>query len=572
MMMIRTLSDMKQANQRWHDLRRWVSISCFDFIQLRRDRCHSLFLTALGTVLLTAPVQAQDHPAFRVTVNSPQDGAIQADQQLTLREAILLVNGTLAWNDLSPMEQAQVERQDTEARSRIEFDLPAEQTTIQLMETLPVLARSGLVVDGTTQSGYGAEISALGIPAPVVAIAPAVGVEIPRGLTLVADDITIRGLSLSGFTATPNQVVGTLPADIFLGHPPVLSASASGAPMADFSASENDRPPQNILIENNWIGMSTPVVAEGMDSNSIDSAQTVSPTPRSAFGISVFNAVNARIQNNWIANHDGSGIITAVRADGLQIRENWITDNGLAGMPDAIRLEGSVAGTQIVANHIQENAGSGVYLFKTEGAIAIRNNDIQSNGQRLRRAAIYLMGNGHQVTGNSIRRQPGTGVVVAAYPLSTQNQILDNEFADLDGLSIDLVAQSNVGVTDYQRGDGLNPRRNSPNRRLDTGNAAINAPQFLSPEFFMLNGTVTIDGVADEGSTVQLYRVLSSETHGPLSEVLGIAHSDEAGRFSFASTALQPGDQVSAIATDPRYGTSEPARNVVVRSLTGVQP
>lgn len=501
-------------------------------------------------------------PSLRVIVNSDRDQPIQPDEVLTLREAVALVNGTLSLDQLSPTEAAQVTAL-AESTSRIEFDLPADQTTIYLTELLPPLASPGLVVDGTTQPGYGdpgSTATGVTIPTPVVAIAPASGSEILRGLTVVADQITIRGLSLYGFTSRHRSTASTPPADIFISHPLLITDDHHFS--EQFPLHQSDTPPQDVVIENNWLG----VQPDGTP-----------PSTRSAFGVYVFNGVGTVIQQNWITNHDGSGIITSVRADDLQVVDNVITNNGFAGMPDAIRLEGAIQNTQIRSNQISGNAGSGVFLFRPEGSVQIQDNQIDGNGRRLRRAAIYLMGSDHQVINNQISDQFGAGVGVTAYSqgnfagrdVSRRNRIQGNQFANLEGLSIDLITRLNLRVENFQDGDGVNPPRDSGNRRQDTGNAAINAPQFLSREFFILNGQVTLDGIADAGSEVEVYRVQpGDENYAPLSELLGTVSTDEAGRFSLTLTNLQPGERVSAIATDPRYGTSEPAINAVIQPLS----
>jgi parallel beta-helix repeat protein len=501
-------------------------------------------------------------PSLRVVVNSDRDQPIQPDEALTLREAIALVNGTLSLDQLSPIEAAQVTAL-SESTSRIEFNLPASQTTIHLTELLPPLTNPGLVVDGTTQPGYGNPESTatdVAIPAPVVAIAPASGTEILRGLTIVANEITIRGLSLYGFTSRHRSTASTPPADIFISHP--LLVADTNQHFEQFPLRQSETPPQGVVIESNWLGVQPDGTA---------------PMLRSAFGVYAFNNVETTIQQNWITNHDGSGIITSVRADRLQVLDNVITNNGFAGMPDAIRLEGSIQNTQIRSNQISGNAGSGVFLFRPEGTVQIQDNQIDGNGRRLRRAAVYLMGSDHQVINNQISNQFGAGVAVTAYSqgnlagreVSRRNRIQGNRFANLMGLSIDLITRLNLRVENFQDGDGANPPRDSGNRRQDTGNAAINAPRFLSREFFILDGQVTLDGTADAGSEVEIYRVQpGTENHAPLSEPLTTVQTDDAGHFSLTLTNLQPGERVSAIATDPRYGTSEPAPDAVIRSLT----
>ncbi len=514
----------------------------------------------------TLPTTAQAAPrGSRMVVNSNQDGPIQADQGLTLREAIALANGTLTLEQLSEAEKAQVSSLPTGAlTSQIGFQLPAGQTQIQLTQALPDLEKP-VDIDGTTQPGYLAdqplieEIAAVRVP--VVEITPAPGQEILRGLTIVSSDVTIRGLSLHGFTSRHLDTASTPPADIFIAHrlpPPDISQQRTPATNAPFY--DRDIPPTNIRLENNWLG--------------IRPDQTLPETP-SAFGVSVFNATNVTITHNWIANHDGSGIITSVNANDLKVIENVIVSNGLAGMPDGIRLEGKIKRSQIAGNVICGNDGSGVYLFKPEGSTQIKDNRIIFNGRRYRRAAVYLMGNDHQVLSNQITNQAGPGVVVAAYPASSRNVIQNNHFATLEGLSIDLVTQGNVGVQDYQKGDGLNPQRNSGNRRKDTGNGSINAPHFSARSFPLEENKVFIAGIADPGSQVQIYKVKeNSADAGPLNEALfTTAVVGQDGKFSSTiENGFQLGDHISAIATDPKYGTSEPAVNAIVGAPVAAAP
>lgn len=519
------------------------------------ERLLALLLLTLVGWLPTAPLLAQGTtPArLRIVVNSDQD-SVQADSALTLREAIELVNGTLSVDRLSEAEKSQVSIA-TGATSEIAFQLPSGQTVIRVSQLLPDIT-APVLIDGTTQTGYAANtraIAELPLVAPIVELTATQGAFVSRGLSIVSDNVTIRGLSIYGFTDDHDDTERTPPADIFIAHrlpPPDISKQKVPANFAPFYS--DDIPPKNILIENNWLG--------------IRPDQSVPPTT-SAFGVSVFNSIGTIIRRNWIANHDGSAVITSVRADNLVVTENAIVGNGIAGMPDAIRLEGTIDHAQITGNLICGNDGAGVYLFKPQGAAQIRDNQITYNGRRYRRAAIYLMGNDHQVTGNTIAHQAGPGVVVASFPRSSRNVIESNRFSTLEGLSIDLVTQDNVSVHDYQRGDGINPKRNSPNRRKDTGNAAINAPEFAAREFVLSGALAQLTGKADPGSQVQIYRVEEGNSlYGPLGEALGPTSVDAQGHFTVLAGNFKPGDQVSAIATDPKYGTSEPALNALIRT------
>ncbi len=526
-------------------------------------------------------------PAVRVVVNSNAD-AVTADGELTLREAIEVVNGTLTPQQLSSAEQAQV-TPGSSSGSTIEFNLPGGATTIELQTVLPDLAAPGLTIDGSTQPGYDPNTSAtaeIAIPVPLVTIKPATGQEVFRGLTVVADNITIRGLNLYGFNAEPiKQQLGsaliydgkaepatltTPPGDIVIAHrnpPPDISQQKP--PASNFPFRERDEPPKNVVIENNWLGITQD---ERMPDNI------------SAFGVYAFNSQGATIRKNRISYHAGSAIITSVRAENTQVVQNIILGNGIDGMPDALRFEGIVDNSQILGNLICANDGAGVYLFKPQGKVLVQNNKITYNGRRLRRAAVFVMGSDHQVIGNEIDNQAGPGVVVTAFPQNDigkkgpaiRNEIRNNKFAALEGLSIDLNSQRNLGVIDFQRGDGPNPKRNSGNRRKDTGNGAIDAPQFTEKNFVPSGSSAIVTGKADRGSEVTFYRLgdyqrgkeaIYQPGFGALTEPLTIVTTGEDGKFTAQLENVQEGDVISAIATDPKYGTSEPA----IATMIGVE-
>lgn len=599
-------------------------------------------LLCVSCLVLSDGARAATVP-LRVVVNSNQDGSVQADEGLTLREAIEVVNGTLPLEQLSEVERSQISPLQSSSSSRIEFNLPPTSTTIRLTEMLPPLSVP-VVVDGTTQPGYSSGVGGRGaeekllisssspissapgslcasaqlplgssavvppIPRPVLAIRPAPGREVLRGFSVAADNVTIRGLSVYGFTSRHRATATTPPADIFISHRfPPPDTSRQQPPAGSFAYRRRDIPPKDVVIENNWLGIPpvgeysedgrrlrvfarerppeiAPETPEPPETPITDSffrplvsffgryltAEPAKLPTTSAFGVYVFNSLGTTIRGNIIANHDASGIITAVRADNLLIEGNILECNGFAGMPDAIRLEGVISNTQIVRNIIRDNAGSGIYLFKPQGSAQIRDNAIAYNGRRYRRAAIYLMGEDHKVTNNRISDQPGPGVVVAAFPNSDRNLIRGNQFSRLRGLSIDLVTQQQTDVHAYQIGDGPNPRMESHQRRRKTGNFGIEAPRFVSREFFNTasDGSVTLAGRATPGAVVEIYRVSEDrDTRGPLSMVLAATEADAEGLFSIRMANLQAGERVSAIAIHPRYGTSEPAINAVIRSI-----
>jgi outer membrane protein OmpA-like peptidoglycan-associated protein len=390
-----------------------------------------------------------------------------------------------------------------------------------------------------------------------VSITAAPGKNIFRGLTIAGDRITVKGLSIYGFSQ-PNFPTDTTP-----GGDIVVSSRLPNLDNND----QAPKPPLNVKIIDNWLGLPPD--------------ESLPETP-SSFGVWLFDGQNTIIQHNRIYNHGGSAILTSVDAQGMQIQENIIVGNGLTGMPHAIYLEGLLDRGAITDNLLCGNDGSGVYLFKSEGSIKINHNQIKFNGRRVPSAAVYLMGNDHLVTDNQISWQTGTGVTIAAYPQSDRNLLENNQFSNLEGLSIDLNTRDHTNNPFFNLGDGANPPRDSGNRKRDTANRGINAPQFLSEDFYIINGKVNIDGVAEPGDKVTLYQIESgiarpiaeqsplasqSKHYGPLSYPLESAIADSQGKFSFTLPHPQPGTILSAIASNPDYGTSEPALNAVIKSF-----
>lgn len=461
-------------------------------------------------MILLFATKSLAQPPLAIRVNSNED-AIAPDGKLTLREAIKLSNGTLTLSDLTAAELAQT---DPNQSWRIAFQLPRDQQTIFLQRPLSPLEQPGLTLAGKAT------------------LTPAPETTIPQGLILSGDEIRVQGLKLYGFRGETDRQRGFPAANLLI------------AP----SKTNDNPPPQGIVIEENQLGSSQ--------------------TP-SAFGIAVFAGRDVVIRNNHIQHHQGSGVLTMVNSVNLKIANNAIAHNGKAGMADGIRLAGKIDGTTIVNNQIANNGGSGIYLFKPEGATVIENNQIVNNSQRRAQAAIFLMGSDHQVLNNKIENPRGAGVVVAAYPTSIRNIILDNRFENLDGLSIDLITRRETTVRAYDNGDGKNPPPNSLNRNRDTANRAIASPEFLAPKFYLFQETVPMEGTAMPHAQITLYRVGESSANSPppLLEPLAKTQADAEGRFGFELTERVRGAKLSAIATHPEYGTSEPADEILIQEI-----
>lgn len=526
-----------------------------------------LSLLLLGSYSIL-PARANSVEPLRVVVNSNQD-TMARDNGMTLREAIALINGNLKLTDLTETERRQVSRPVTSNEqyqnlpvSRIEFQLPTDQTTIRLQQPLPAIVKSGVMIDGYNSSNVANSILGFNITAttdesetenPTIALTTENGKEVARGLTISANGVTVKNLSIAGFTSRHLSTATEPPADIFI--------TAVQNQDVRQETLETELAPKDITIVNNWLGR----LPEGK------------PEMRSAFGVSIFNGNAVTVKGNTIADHDGSGIITSIQARDFRIHNNLIEKNGLAGMPDALRIEGDIVGGEIFQNVIQENAGSGLYLFNPKGAIKVYQNQILNNSQRYIRAAIFVTGQQHQIFDNQISQQSGAGVVVAAYPASYGNKILNNQFTDIKGLPIDLVSQINTNPSDYQNGDGINRITDSRERGEKTGNGGINAPTLISNEFFLspIDRTVELSGTTFPNADVEIYKIPNNSnlTDQTLNSAMRIAtvRSDAQNKFSIILKDLQPGDRLATTVTTENFGTSEMSRPVAIRELAGIQ-
>ena len=528
----------------------------------------SLSLLLSGSLAAMPTIAAPLEP-LRVVVNSNQD-TVARDNVITLREAIALINGDLKLTDLTEAERRQVSRPVTSNEqykngpvSRIEFQLAPDQTTIRLQQPLPAIVKSGVVIDGRNTGNVANSIPGFNVTAttdesdaatgnPTIALTAENGKEVARGLTISANGVTVKNLAIAGFTARHLSTATEPPADIFI--------TATQNQDVRRETLETDLVPQDITIVNNWLGR----LPQGK------------PEMRSAFGVSIFNGNAVTVKGNTIADHDGSGIITSIQAQKFKIQGNTIEKNGFAGMPDALRIEGDIAGGEIFDNTIQNNAGSALYLFNPKGSVKVYQNNILNNSQRFTRAAIFVIGQQHQIFNNRIAKQSGAGVVVAAYPASYGNQIRNNQFTDVKGLPIDLVSQTNTNPNDYQNGDGTNIKTDSRERGERSGNAGINSPTLVSNEFFLspIDRTVEFSGTTLPNADVDIYKIpadcdLTASSMNSAVKI-GSARSDAQDKFSVILKDLKPGDRLAATVSTPNFGTSEMTRPVVIRELAGL--
>jgi parallel beta-helix repeat protein len=145
-----------------------------------------------------------------ITVNSNADTNAR-DSVLTLREAILVANGTLLKSSLTSQEQSQVSATPSgTSLDKIQFSVGSGVQTITLTSSLPTISDS-VVLDGTTQPGYAGT--------PLIELNGASAGAGANGLTITANNSTVRALVINRFSGDGISLVssGNLIASCYIG-------------------------------------------------------------------------------------------------------------------------------------------------------------------------------------------------------------------------------------------------------------------------------------------------------------------------------------------------------------------
>ncbi|HRQ64791.1 MAG TPA: hypothetical protein PKZ76_08010 [Xanthomonadaceae bacterium] len=235
----------------------------------------------------------------------------------------------------------------------IAFNIPgAGVHTIQPVTPLPAIVRADVVVDGYTQPGASANSSATGTNAELrIELRGSVSGGV--GLTIDADNVTVRGLVINRFA--PQIQIGT-----------VNSA------------------PQGVTIEGCFIGTDPSGTLDRSDSIGVrvlsGSGHRVGGTTLAArnlisgnsFGVQAIGALSSggTVQGNLVgtaadgvlALGNGFGIIIDNNASGWVIGGGGPGRNRIAFNGTGIVLRGESSQARINANHIHDNNGLGIDL------------------------------------------------------------------------------------------------------------------------------------------------------------------------------------------------------------------
>jgi uncharacterized repeat protein (TIGR01451 family) len=342
-------------------------------IRLNPDALNDLVILRSGVV---SPSVVQTAAAATITVNDTADTNFR-DSVLTLREAILLANGTLVVNSLTADEQAQVSGTPAAGQlDAIAFNIPGTSVhTISIASALPTIT-DAVIIDGTTQPGFAG--------APLIEL-HGNGSGNSDGLTITGGNSTVRALVINNFTGGSAQ-------------PVALVLKTNG----------------NNVIEGNYLGTN---------------ATGDAPTPNAA-GISVTTSNNTiggttAAARNVISGNTGGGIkiqqgSPATPFDGNKVLGNYIGTNaaGTAALNNGIGQVGviitssnnTIGGTVAGARNVITGYSDDVEI--SNGSTAAMMNLIQGNyiGTDLtgavsigsNTAGVLILGSGAQTSNNTI--------------------------------------------------------------------------------------------------------------------------------------------------------------------------
>lgn len=500
--------------------------------------------------------------AASITVNTVVDDDVR-DDFLTLREAILITNRTLAIEDLTGGEKSQVVGTPTDSdRDTIGFNIPGEGVhRIVVVPDLPPITDS-VIIDGYTQPGSRPNTNPFPLPLNAslrIELRPGfypiyespTGYSTPTmGLQLAAPNCTIRGLSIKSFLFE-NIVLKDSPGSV---------------------------------IEGNYIG------AE---------ADGTSPTVNHAHtGIRALNSAGLRIgglapaARNLIRDHAyGYGITLASRSGDLTlVQGNIFRENGTAVQvlnADAART--IIGGEEDPAgNIILSGSFGGPAIRLSSGVTVVQKNWIGLDDTGLpwwgnSGPAIWITSSGNSVIENRIAHNGRNfnypnergGIVIGGHlwaAAAKNNAVLRNSLFGNNGLGIDL-----FWAEDNDPGDadtGPNDLQNSPHLRaaslgdgtLTIGYSVPSDPAHsafpLHVEFFLA------DADGEEGQTY-----LGSNLYTQADQLAG----EKVFRLPVPA-GLKIGEQIVATATQTSPGggygsTSEFSRGIPLAPLPrGLSP
>jgi parallel beta-helix repeat protein len=340
-----------------------------------------------------------------IQVTSTSDRAFTADNVLTLRDAIQLVDGELTVGQLSAAQQSLVTGtpDQTGVTDTIDFAIPGSGPfTISPTSPLPALTHP-VVIDGYSQTGAAANTQADSDNA-VIQIVLSGAMTTGDGLSIGASGCTIEGLAIEQFSGNGIQITST-------GTDALIAGNFIGTDVTGKKALPNSEDGVGVAASKVTIG-GTATGARNVVSGNLASGVYISQgsldfvegnfigtdvmgktaIPNGGDGVSVNGGKSDRIggltgsgtqrAGNIISGNHGDGIFIGGGALDITVEANFIgTDpgsdaigNGNAGVRVFQSTLDSIGGTAAGAgNVIDSNSGDGISLTNADGTQVLDN-------------------------------------------------------------------------------------------------------------------------------------------------------------------------------------------------------
>jgi len=352
------------------------------------------------------------------TVNSVLDTQ-GPDSNLTLVEAISLVNGNLVYGLLTTAERAQVNlSQPAGVNDTIDFNIPGTGThEIDITHALPTIIKP-VTINGYSQPGSAVATSTT--PAKIGVTLAGTSGNTLAGLTISSSNTTIRGLSIVGFGAAALQFSGD-PVHAATGNNIVTGNWLGIAPVAGGGSGVTSSP--NLIgvslyqTSDNTIGGTTPADRNVISANSRD-------------GIDLLDTSSDVVEGNYIGV-DPTGTSGIPNTTGIEMHDVNYSVNGVV-------IGGTSSGAR---NVISNNQGDGIYIHGTGPT----NNTIEGNYIGTNAAGAKPLGNG--ADGVAISGDGTSEVATIGGDSANQRNVISGNHGS--GISIDNAGhdQNNIVIT-----------------------------------------------------------------------------------------------------------------------------
>lgn len=326
------------------------------------------------------------------------------------------------------------------------------------------------------------------VPKPEIEIKAPTSSIPGMGLRVQVNNITVRGVSLYGFGATPDT--------------------------NDNANIQIDNNLTGTLIEQNFMGISATRASFNCPSGGATGQGD---------NIRSVGADSGTVQNNLIGCSNGKGVDLNTASTGWQILGNEVRGNAVGNWQmDGIDLINSGSGNATVTgNLVAANGGVGVDSFSGAGGNTIQNNTIEGNGiatsgaNPKEDAGVRLFGNGSTVRYNVIRNNTGSGVQVQAqwdYSGTVQSDAVNNTISQNA-----IYGNTKIGIDLLNRTDAPEAGTSTYVSANDSGDADVGGNNLLNFPVFntaiLVGSNLEITGYARPGALIELF-IADGETRG----------------------------------------------------------